>query len=190
MHFFQVRNKVQMKNVTYFFLFPQVDFHAIDRHHDVDFFLLDVFHLELILQREDKQGRINILVDWHCWSLSSIQRWVSPFEESYLDITELQDSIGIPNEMFNTQLHGGSNEVATVLNKESATSILTRSMLNVIIIFSRRPGTMSVPICVQPVRLWSYLLHSIPELIINYFFSTENVFPKIGQMSEMSCMLS
>ena len=43
------------KRVTHFFLFPQGDFDAVYRHHDVDLFLLDVFHLELILQREDRQ---------------------------------------------------------------------------------------------------------------------------------------
>ena len=49
------------KKVTHFFLFPQGDSHAVHRHHNVDFFLLDVFHLELILPREDRQRCINIL---------------------------------------------------------------------------------------------------------------------------------
>lgn len=50
-----------LKNTTHFFLFPQVDFHTVHGNHDVDFLLFDVFHLEFILQRENKQhGCINI----------------------------------------------------------------------------------------------------------------------------------
>lgn len=59
---FQVRHKVQLKKATHFFLFPQVDFHAVHRYHNVDFFLLDVFHLELILQREDRQRDRQLLI--------------------------------------------------------------------------------------------------------------------------------
>lgn len=55
------KKKYSKKKFTHFLLFPQGDFHAIYRHHDVDFFLLDVFHLELILQREDRQSDINFL---------------------------------------------------------------------------------------------------------------------------------
>lgn len=48
------------KKDTYFFLLPEVDSDAIYRHHDVDFFLLDVFHLELVLPNR-KDDRINTL---------------------------------------------------------------------------------------------------------------------------------
>lgn len=44
----------EKQKTTYFLLFPQVDFHTVHRNHDVDFFLLDVFHLEFILQRDNK----------------------------------------------------------------------------------------------------------------------------------------
>lgn len=53
----------QLQNMTHFFLLPQVDFHTVHRNHNVDFLLLDVFHLEFILQRENKQhGFINTQV--------------------------------------------------------------------------------------------------------------------------------
>lgn len=50
----------EQKKDTYFFLLPEVDSDAIYRHHDVDFFLLDVFHLELVLPNR-KDDQINTL---------------------------------------------------------------------------------------------------------------------------------
>lgn len=51
------------KRITHFLLLPQVDSDAVDRHHDVDFLLLDVFYLELVLQKKNKnsESQINTL---------------------------------------------------------------------------------------------------------------------------------
>lgn len=47
--------------MTHFLLFSHVDFYTVHRNNDVDFLLLDVFHLEFILSRENKQHNfINI----------------------------------------------------------------------------------------------------------------------------------
>lgn len=51
---------MKRKENTYFFLLPEVDSDAIYRHHDVDFLLLDVLHLELVL-RNRKDDQINTL---------------------------------------------------------------------------------------------------------------------------------
>lgn len=48
----------KQKTNTYFFLLSKVDSYAIYGHHDVDFLLLDVFHLELVL-RKGKDDQIN-----------------------------------------------------------------------------------------------------------------------------------